>query len=374
MKIYQVGGCVRDRLLGLEPKDIDYVVVGSTPEEMISLGFEQVGEAFPVFLHPETKDEYALARKEIKTGSGYSGFSTETKDVTLEEDLFRRDLTINAIAMDNDGKLIDPYNGADDLKKGILRHVSSHFNEDPVRLLRIARFASRYNFTIAPETNELLKSIVQNGEVDSLQGERVWLELEKTISEKHVEKFFETLTECGACSKIFPFAKFPHPEKFSEENTARDNLLIIFSELDNKQLKKWKMTSQDKELITIYKNYFNEGKAYTDMYPIERFKFLRGTKAFHKIAADPELNRNIFSHIQRFQATSLDVDAQIQAIKDDVENFKNSNIEELSTQFQKENPKSNIIEFIHEKFTEIIEKSPSYQKQMGISTSTKPRF
>lgn len=367
MKIYQVGGCVRDHLLGLEPKDIDYVVVGSTPEEMLSLNFEQVGEAFPVFLHPETKDEYALARKEIKTGSGYAGFSTETKDVTLEEDLYRRDLTINAIAMDDNGKIIDPYNGEKDLKAGILRHVSSHFNEDPVRLLRIARFASRYNFKIAPETNVLLKSIVDNGEVDSLQGERVWLELEKTISEKHVGKFFESLTECGASSKFFPFAKFPHPEKFSPENTARDNLLIIFSELDSKQLKKWKMTTSEKEVITMYKAAFDEGKAYTDMYPIERFKFLRGVKAFHKIAADPEITKNIFSHIQRFKFSEINVEEQLNAIKSDVDAFKNSDIEELSTKFQKENPKSNIIEFIHEKFTEIIEKSPSYQKQMGIS-------
>src|ERR1700716_1563227 len=161
MKIYAVGGAVRDELLGLPVKDRDYVVVGATPDEMLELGYQQVGKDFPVFLHPETHEEYALARTERKTARGYHGFEFDAApDVTLEQDLARRDLTINAIARDDDGTLIDPFNGAEDLSAGILRHVSAAFAEDPVRILRVARFAARFGFAVAPETMHLMHAMV----------------------------------------------------------------------------------------------------------------------------------------------------------------------------------------------------------------------
>ena len=182
MQTFLVGGAVRDELLGRPVKDRDWVVVGSTPDEMIDAGFEQVGADFPVFLHPETKEEFALARQEEKTGPGYHGFETRfDPSVTLEDDLVRRDLTINAMARDADGNLIDPHHGIADLRAGILRHVSDAFAEDPLRVLRVARFAARYNFDVAPETMELMKKLVASGELDHLTPERVWAELEKAV-------------------------------------------------------------------------------------------------------------------------------------------------------------------------------------------------
>src|SRR3954470_21875368 len=169
MKVYAVGGSVRDELLGLPVADRDYVVVGAAPDDMVKLGYKPVGKDFPVFLHPQTQEEYALARTERKTARGYHGFEFyAAPDVTLEQDLARRDLTINAIAKDEDGTLIDPFNGAEDLSAGILRHVSPAFAEDPVRILRVARFAARFGFDIAPETFELMRAMVANGEVDAL--------------------------------------------------------------------------------------------------------------------------------------------------------------------------------------------------------------
>jgi tRNA nucleotidyltransferase (CCA-adding enzyme) len=205
MKIYLVGGAVRDQLLGLPVKEKDWVVVGATVNDMRERGFRQVGKDFPVFLHPKTNEEYALARKERKTGPGYTGFSFDVSpDVTLEEDLKRRDLTINAMAIAADGALIDPYHGKADLVKKILRHVSPAFVEDPVRILRIARFAARFGFQIAPETMGLMKKMVAAGEVDALVAERVWKELERALLEKQAEKFFEVLAECGALQILFP--------------------------------------------------------------------------------------------------------------------------------------------------------------------------
>src|SRR3989339_256813 len=174
-RIYCVGGAVRDQLLGLPVQDHDWVVVGSTPEDMVAQGFQPVGKDFPVFLHPQTHEEYALARTERKTARGYKGFVVHAApDVTLEQDLLRRDFTINAIAQDVDGNLIDPHNGIADLRAGILRHVSTAFSEDPVRILRAARFAARFGFAIAPETLELMQRMVASGEADALVPERVW--------------------------------------------------------------------------------------------------------------------------------------------------------------------------------------------------------
>jgi len=205
LKVYCVGGAVRDRLLDLPVQDHDWVVVGSTPEDMVARGFKPVGSDFPVFLHPDTHEEYALARTERKVAQGYKGFTVyAAPEVTLEQDLLRRDFTVNAIAEDAAGNLIDPYNGQSDLKAGVLRHVSDAFAEDPVRILRAARFVARFGFTIAPETLALMRAMVDNGEVDALVAERVWQELARGLMEKQPSRFFTTLRECGALKKILP--------------------------------------------------------------------------------------------------------------------------------------------------------------------------
>jgi len=208
METYLVGGAVRDRLLGLPVRERDWVVVGSTPEEMLARGYQPVGRDFPVFLHPETRDEYALARTERKTGHGYTGFATcSDPGITLEQDLLRRDLTINAMAETASGTLIDPYGGREDLENGVLRHVSPAFAEDPVRILRIARFAARFarwGFHVAHETNQLMRTMVAQGEVDYLVPERVWAELVKALAEATPARFFEVLQGCGALERLFP--------------------------------------------------------------------------------------------------------------------------------------------------------------------------
>lgn len=208
MKIYLVGGAVRDKLLGLPVKERDWVVVGASVEDMLQLGYRQVGKEFPVFLHPKTGEEYALARMERKFKPGYQGFTFDTSPhVTLEDDLKRRDLTINAIAETTDGELIDPYHGQQDLHHKILRHVSPAFVEDPVRILRVGRFYARFahlGFTIAPETTELMREMVASGEVDALVAERVWKELERALGEPQPDKFFDVLAQCGALAILFP--------------------------------------------------------------------------------------------------------------------------------------------------------------------------
>ncbi|MBS0484935.1 MAG: multifunctional CCA addition/repair protein [Proteobacteria bacterium] len=205
MKTYLVGGSVRDELLGLPVKDHDYVVVGASPEEMVRLGYRPVGKDFPVFLHPQTHEQYALARTERKISLGYKGFEVYTSpQVTLQEDLARRDLTINSIAKDADGNIIDPFNGVADLEAGILRHISPAFSEDPVRILRAARFAARFNFHAAPETLALMSDMVHNGEVDALVPERVWQELSRGLMERNPSRMFYMLRECGALARIMP--------------------------------------------------------------------------------------------------------------------------------------------------------------------------
>ena len=206
MQIFIVGGAVRDELLGRPNDDRDYVVVGATPEDLLKQGFRPVGKDFPVFLHPQTQEEYALARTERKSGRGYHGFTFHTApDVTLEEDLARRDLTINAMAKAPDGTLIDPFHGQRDLSANILRHVGPAFAEDPVRILRIARFAARFNdFTVAPETLMLMRDMVASGEVDHLVAERVWQELAKGLMEARPSRMFEVLRDCGALARLLP--------------------------------------------------------------------------------------------------------------------------------------------------------------------------
>jgi len=238
MKVYLVGGAVRDQLLGLPVKERDWVVVGSTVEEMLAQNYQLVGKDFPVFLHPETKEEYALARTEKKTGQGYKGFICHASpDVTLEEDLMRRDLTINAIAMDETGQIIDPYCGLDDLKNKQLRHVSAAFEEDPIRLLRIARFRARFHhlgFNIALETYEFLLSMVRKGEMQACVSERIWQECEQSLSEKDPVYFFQTLRECGALAILFPeidaLFGVPNPPKWHPEIDSGWHTLMVLEQ------------------------------------------------------------------------------------------------------------------------------------------------
>ncbi len=208
MQVYLVGGAVRDRILGHPVVEKDYVVVGATPDQLIAQGFQPVGKDFPVFLHPETKEEYALARTERKSGHGYHGFEFFTApDVSLEEDLIRRDLTINAMAMDDDGQVIDPYHGLEDLNQKILRHVSDAFIEDPLRVLRVARFAARYHaygFQVADETLDLMRKLAQSGELNTLTPERVWKETSRALMEEHADIYFDVLRQCGALKVLFP--------------------------------------------------------------------------------------------------------------------------------------------------------------------------
>ena len=236
MRIYTVGGAVRDELLGLPVKDRDYVVVGATPEDMTRLGYTPVGKDFPVFLHPRTHEEYALARTERKTARGYKGFQVHAApEVTLEQDLSRRDLTINAIARDEAGQLIDPYGGAEDLKRGVLRHVSPAFAEDPVRILRAARFAARFGFEVAPETLLLMRAMVEAGEVDALVPERVWQELATGLMEASPSKMFVLLRDCGALARVLPEldsvwmsqAPYQHAQRLLDLAAARGRVLEV---------------------------------------------------------------------------------------------------------------------------------------------------
>uniref|UniRef100_A4Y4G0 Multifunctional CCA protein n=1 Tax=Shewanella putrefaciens (strain CN-32 / ATCC BAA-453) TaxID=319224 RepID=A4Y4G0_SHEPC len=236
VKIYLVGGAVRDSLLNLPIKDKDYMVVGATPEQMLQLGYRQVGKDFPVFLHPITQQEYALARTERKVGLGYGGFSCyASPDVTLEQDLLRRDLTINAIAQDEEGNLHDPFNGIGDLNARLLRHVSDAFIEDPLRVLRVARFAARFHhlgFQIADSTLQLMQQIAQSGELNALTPERVWQEVDKTLSGSNPEVFFEVLRQCGALKVLFPeldaLFGIPQPEKWHPEiDTGLHTLMVL---------------------------------------------------------------------------------------------------------------------------------------------------
>ena len=236
--VYLVGGAVRDQLLNLPVKDRDWVIVGATPQALLDLGYQQVGKDFPVFLHPQSKEEYALARTERKSGQGYTGFICDfSADITLEQDLIRRDLTINAIAQDLQGNLYDPYHGADDLQQRILRHVSPAFVEDPLRVLRVARFAARYHhlgFTIAPETLQLMQTLTQQGELQHLTAERVWAETEKALNEKNPEIYFETLRQVGALAVLFPeldaLYGVPNPAKYHPEIDSFIHTMLVLQQ------------------------------------------------------------------------------------------------------------------------------------------------
>ena len=236
MQIYLVGGAVRDELLGRPVKDKDWVVVGATPQDLLDLDYQQVGNDFPVFLHPKTKDEYALARTERKQGQGYNGFICDfSSDITLEQDLIRRDLTVNAIAKDTEGNIFDPFHGQKDIEAKVLRHVSPAFEEDPLRVFRVARFAARYasiGFSVAPETMELMTKISSSGELESLTAERIWKETSRAILEQSPQIYFEVLKECGALrywfSEIDKLWGVPNPPKWHPEiDTGVHSLMVL---------------------------------------------------------------------------------------------------------------------------------------------------
>ena len=241
MKVYLVGGAVRDQLLGLPVKDRDWIVVGADPATLLSLGYQQVGKDFPVFLNPKTKEEYALARTERKSSAGYTGFICDfSPTITLEQDLIRRDLTINAMAQSEDGEIIDPYCGKQDLENRILRHISPAFSEDPLRVLRVARFAARYHslgFKIASETLSLMAKLAQLGELQHLTAERVWLETEKALNEKNPEIYFETLHKTGALRVLFPeidaLYGVPNPVKHHPEVDSFIHTMLVLKQAVN---------------------------------------------------------------------------------------------------------------------------------------------
>ena len=241
MKVYLVGGAVRDQLLGLPVKDRDWIVVGAAPATLLSLGYQQVGKDFPVFLNPKTKEEYALARTERKSSAGYTGFICDfSPTITLEQDLIRRDLTINAMAQSEDGEIIDPYGGKQDLENRILRHISPAFSEDPLRVLRVARFAARYHslgFKIASETLALMVELAQSEELQHLTAERVWLETEKALNEKNPEIYFETLHKTGALRVLFPeidaLYGVPNPVKHHPEVDSFIHTMLVLKQAVN---------------------------------------------------------------------------------------------------------------------------------------------
>ena len=235
MEIFQVGGAVRDRLLGREVSDRDWLVVGASAEQLLALGYRQVGADFPVFLHPVNHEEYALARTERKSGHGYKGFVTDaTPQVTLEEDLARRDFTINAMALGDDGVIIDPYGGRRDLAAGVLRHVTAAFVEDPLRVLRAARFAARFGFTIADETQALMRDISRAGELATLAPERVWQELRRALIEPHPELFIEVLRSCDALAALLPEIEclfgVPQPPRYHPEVDTGVHVLLALKQ------------------------------------------------------------------------------------------------------------------------------------------------
>ena len=247
MKIYKVGGAVRDQLLGYPSQETDWVVVGGTPAALIDQGFRQVGKDFPVFLHPDTQEEYALARTERKSGHGYHGFTIHADpSVTLEEDLLRRDLTINAMALDDQGVITDPYGGQDDLAKRVLRHVSPQFAEDPLRVLRVARFAARYHhlgFAVASETLELMRQLSSSGELAHLAKERIWVETERALTERDPAVYFQVLHNCGALAELIPalcvssgMALLEHAAKHTQRTDCRWAALLADLPTDKAKL------------------------------------------------------------------------------------------------------------------------------------------
>ena len=285
MQIYLVGGAVRDAQLGIPHSERDWCVVGGNPAEMESRGYRRVGRDFPVFLHPETKEEYALARTERKTGPGYHGFEFDcSPEVTIEEDLGRRDLTINALAQDENGRLIDPWGGLDDIENRILRHVSDAFTEDPVRILRVARFAARFHhlgFTIADETMGLMQRMVEDGEVDALVPDRVWKETELALAGRDTRVFIETLRSCGALQRLYPeidrLFGVPQPAKWHPEIDTGLHVMMVLDEAE-------KLSAQLEVRFAALVHDLGKGNTPEWKLPSHPGHELRGCKLIRKLA------------------------------------------------------------------------------------------
>ena len=304
MEIYLVGGAVRDQLLGIDSYDKDYVVVGASIEVMLAKGYRQVGNDFPVFLHPKTHCEYALARTERKSGTGYKGFQVAFgPEVTLEEDLYRRDLSINAMAMDADGILIDPYGGQNDLDDKIIRHVSPHFREDPLRVLRLARFAAKLNplgFVIAPETQIFLQEMVSSGELKDLTPERVWVETEKALKTSHPATYFLSLKRCGALKVLFPELEalfgLGQPRKWHPEIDVGVHVMQVLQaacELSDDPVVRFSALSHD----------FGKGNTDKEILPSHRGHEIRGVellKGFYKRYPVPNSYKVVANRVAEF--------------------------------------------------------------------------
>jgi tRNA nucleotidyltransferase (CCA-adding enzyme) len=319
VKTFVVGGAVRDELLGLPVKDRDHVVVGATPEEMQAKGFKPVGKDFPVFLHPETHEEYALARTERKSGRGYKGFTVlASPEVTLEEDLKRRDLTINAIAKAEDGSLIDPFGGEKDLKSGVLRHVSEAFAEDPVRILRVARFAARFGFKVAPETMRLMRQMVADGEADYLVPERVWQEFGKGLMEERPQLMFEALEACGLRERLLPELE-TQPEALAGPLEARFALLCWALAEDEVETlcRRLRVPNEVRELALLVSRNRESLEAAATAKAAELLELLKRTDAFRRperFAGLLEVARRAahgvdFARLERARAAAAAVDA-----------------------------------------------------------------
>jgi len=333
MKIYLVGGAVRDKILGIPVKDRDYLVVGSTPEEMIELGYKPIGKNFPVFLHPKTNEEYALARTEKKTGKGYHGFEFFTSPtVTLEEDLMRRDITINAIAEDDDGNIFDPCNGLKDIENKVIRHVSDAFIEDPLRVFRVARFFARFeDFIIHKDTEELMKQIVGSGEISSLSIERIKTEILKGLNEKHADKMFLSFSSSGVLKSIFP--------DFVENQC---DIFLLLNELKNTS----KPISVESKLLMIFALPF-----FYDVEKSDRVNYLE----YFKLSNNA---KTVFKGIE-YEARNL-------------ENFLSFSVEDKLDSlyrldfFRRPNITFDILEMITFLFTTVFKPTPSSQSLMAI--------
>ncbi len=319
MKTYVVGGAVRDELLGLPVKDRDHVVVGSTPEEMVKLGFKPVGKDFPVFLHPATHEEYALARTERKSGRGYKGFAVHASpEVTLEEDLKRRDLTINAMARAEDGTLVDPFHGKQDLEKRVLRHVSEAFGEDPVRILRVARFAARFGFKVAPETMRLMQEMVADGEADYLVPERVWQEFAKGLMEERPQLMFEVLETCGLRERLLPELE-TQPEALAGSLAARFAALCWALAEDEVQTlcRRLRVPNELSELALLVSRNREALEAAAEASAAELLEVLKRTDAFRRPERFAELlevarhaaHGKDFGRLERALKAASEVDA-----------------------------------------------------------------
>jgi tRNA nucleotidyltransferase (CCA-adding enzyme) len=319
VKSYVVGGAVRDELLGLPVKDRDHVVVGATPQEMERLGYKPVGKDFPVFLHPQTHEEYALARTERKSGRGYKGFTVyAAPDVTLEDDLRRRDLTINAMAKAEDGSLIDPFNGKRDLENRALRHVSDAFSEDPVRILRVARFAARFGFAVAQATMDLMRKMVESGETDYLVPERVWQEFSKGLMEERPGRMFEVLEACGLRERLLPELE-TQPEVMSGSLAVRFALLawaLAEDEVDT-LCRRLKVPNEPRELALLVSRNRDRLQSANQAGAGDLLELLKRTDAFRRPERFAELlevarlaaHGTDFARLEKARAAAAAVDA-----------------------------------------------------------------